>query len=515
MQGAANMIQSGITSLSSPVFPSVPQQAAGIAATPASSALPGAPVITPQTLSSTQRDQELARLRRQKELEELQRQVELQRQQQSQASLLAQQHQQLLEAEQAEERAHQERLRQLRASLAPPPVALPQSIPATPPMFSPLASHTPATSFIPVPTHSHLGPTSSAGLSPHSPLLGGSPAPNPMFGASSPISISTEQIQAMIDQRVQALTNPAGSAAAHCHSHGTSSVCADHGTNKLKTNKVVNNDMAARFGVFAQPLFEVDGDIESGDISKMRKVLKPGRDDVGSGMVLRQAAWPHKLLQRTVPGYNEVSHNDLTFHQLMNGLISKITSETPGTRLDHELANKLSFVQFLVSMSFSYEHKAVLDTYDAIHTAWEMKTFEWSDSWDSINDKLKNIRAQHTYALQPVTYKKSFKCSSCTNKSGHSSSGVGGGGAQSGRQQQAAANWINGVPTSFMQAQNICIKFNKERGCPEKAAHKKSSDPNVTLLHVCAGCFKKENKQDAHRVFDCQKGPFKALFRGW
>ena len=59
-----------------------------------------------------------------------------------------------------------------------------------------------------------------------------------------------------------------------CHPHGNpdSSVSADRG--KLKTNKVVNTGMAARFGVFAQPIFEIDSDIESSDVSKMRKILR-------------------------------------------------------------------------------------------------------------------------------------------------------------------------------------------------------------------------------------------------
>ena len=95
--------------------------------------------------------------------------------------------------------------------------------------------------------------------------------------------------------------------------------------------------MAARFGVFAAPVFEIDGDIESGDISRMRKVLTPGHDKVGPGFVLRQGTWPHKMLQSSVPGRDVVEHADLTFHQFINGMISLIISETPADRLDHEL----------------------------------------------------------------------------------------------------------------------------------------------------------------------------------
>ena len=63
---------------------------------------------------------------------------------------------------------------------------------------------------------------------------------------------------------------------------------------------------------------------------------------------------------------------NLTFHQLMNGLVSKLTAVTPSSRLDHELANKTSFVQFLIAMSFCYEHKAVIEVYHAVHMAWQI-----------------------------------------------------------------------------------------------------------------------------------------------
>ena len=166
-------------------------------------------------------------------------------------------------------------------------------------------------------------------------------------------------------------------------------------------------------------------------------------------------------------------------------------------------------------MSFSYEHKAVIEVYHAIHMAWQMRTFEWSDSWDSINERLKNLRAQHSYTPQPVTFKKNFKCGSCTSKPNGGGNGGGGGGGQSANRQSTAADFINGIPKSYMRAQNLCIKFNSERGCKEQASHKNSSNSEVTLQHFCAGCHKKESKKEPHRAFDCKQGPFKALFRGW
>ena len=128
-------------------------------------------------------------------------------------------------------------------------------------------------------------------------------------------------------------------------------------------------------------------------------------------MVLRQAAWPHKMLQSSVPVYNVVPHEDLTFHQ-------KLMSETPEERLDHEVANKLSFLQFLVEMLFHYKHKVVIKAYHKIHMAWQMKTFDWCDSWSSIEERLKTIRSKATFTPQPLTFKKNFKCANCAKPAG-------------------------------------------------------------------------------------------------
>ena len=71
-----------------------------------------------------------------------------------------------------------------------------------------------------------------------------------------------------------------------------------------------------------------------------------------------------------------------------------------------------------------------------------------------------------------------------------------------------------------MKAQNVCIRFNRVKAgvstCPEKGAHKVGQAGNeVTLRHICAGCLKKSNTQEAHPCQNCANGPFKALFRGW
>ena len=467
-------------------------------------------------------DQQAARQRRLKEMQEMEQQVRLFQQQQQQQS-----QQQLIAAEQAEEQAHQERLRQLRASMTP----------GTHTNFSssPGASVSPSFLQPPPPQHAHghlappahtpnqqvhgFGTAVTGAHSPHSPMFVGSPLVQPQFGASpvgSP-AFNQAQLEAMIEQKLQAMSHNHINPALQCNPHGAASsqVCADKG--KLRTNPVKNASMAARFGVFAQPVFEIDGDIESGDISKMKKVLTAGYDKTGSGLVYRQAAWPHRMLQANVPGYDTVEHRDLTFHQLMNGMLSALASEIPEERLDVELANRISFMQFLVEMSFSYEHRWVLEAYKDMHMAWQMKVFNWTDSWQSIEDRLKTIRGRYQYNQQPITFKKNFKCSSCKDNN------QGGGGAGKpfgGGKQQQKDDGINGVPKSYMRAHNICIRFNGynppyNKGCDEKSSHKNKANSEVTLLHICAGCHSKSQAKDEHPVAKCEKGPFKALFRSW
>ena len=508
---------------------SAAQVAASLPQLAPASSLP--PRVDADTLEQARQSIAAAKLRRQKEMEEANRLLELQQQQSlfNHNAQLALQHQQLMEAERAEELAHQEKLRQLRAGhaaataghlvgsqqpaqhnlLAPPIQPVFQSQAA-----SPLANLAAPSPFVPIPGSTQAAPPLQAQHSPQNNFFG---SPNahltpPMGSPATSFPVTPEQIQQMIAQQVQALTRLPAVQSPHCHPHSGATVCGEHG--KLKTNKVANTGMAARFGVFATPTFEIDGEIESGDIAKMQKVLTAGHDKVGTGMVLRQSAWPHKMLQSSVPGYNVVPHDDLTFHQFINGMLSKLTAETPEHKLDIELANKISMLQFLVEMSFHYEHKVIIKAYDQIHMAWQMKTFEWTDPWSTIEDRLKTIRSRATVSPQPITYKKNFRCVTCTKPSG--GGGGGGQGAPGGAPgKQSQDTVVNGVPTNYMKAQNICIRFNRPKGCPESASHKVNSSSDVTLRHICAGCFKKASTQEAHPVHDCDKGPFKSLFRSW
>ena len=456
-------------------------------------------------------------------------QQQMQNSQQARADYEKLRRQQLAAAQQAEEQAHQLQMQQLRAQmgatalpspslscspstqfLAPP---APNQINAStsPPLYSP--------GFIPTQPNFNMTPpppqNSPLGTQPqHSPF--GSPVfPANQHGAAT--SFTPAQVQEMVDSRLQAMLHN------NVHQHVPSALslssnpyalgnplCGDRG--KTKAHKVPNSTMAARLGILAQPIFEVDGNFEDVDMSKLTKILTAGYDNTGPGVVLRQTRWPHRLLQSTVPGYNVVKHKDLTFHQLMNGLISKFLTETPPEKLDPELANKLSFLQFLTEMSFRYSQDEILEVTRETFMAWQNKQFEWVEDWSSINDRLKGYRQRFSQTAQSHTHDRKSVIVPTGKGSGN-----GGGAGKGGKPQQPQGKTdVNGVPKSFMKANNICINFNNENGCRERASHdNRYGDNKVTLRHICGGCFAKDKTEEPHRVFDCQKNNFSALFRRW
>ena len=213
------------------------------------------------------------------------------------------------------------------------------------------------------------------------------------------------------------------------------------------------------------------------------------------------------MLQPEVPGFDKTPHANLSFHMLMNGLLSKLLAETPAAKLDRELANKIMFAQFLVSMSFNYTHKQVLDTCQEMIMAWQMKEFEWSD-WSLINSRLKSIRSRYQQVPQPHVGPRT--------KDPKSPQPGGGGGGFPPADKKTGKLDVNGVLKSYMRTESICINYNSQTtnntGCKEKASHK-APYKDAVLKHICGGCYAKSGAEKAHPVSKCNKGPFAQLFR--
>ena len=420
-------------------------------------------------------------------------------------------------AQEAEERAHQLRMQQIRSGMS----ALPHTAQATPqPTPAPAFSFTAATppgapSSLHTPAQLGAGLTTvSSAHRPRSVSFAGTPSFTPLSQVSSLAPSQPPQcnpsIEALIDQRLQALMQQTNNPLIHNHYGGSlPQLTGERG--KALSSSVDNPEMAARLGVFAQPTFRVDGNLENcGDLSKLRKILTPGHDAAGAGLVLRQTRWPHQLLQPSVPGFLTVKHKEMSFHQLMNGTVSKLLIETPKQDMSLELSNKLSFLQFIIEMSFKYDHKEVLDITFETYMSWQNRQFNWDEPWSNIEERLKGIRGRFNQVHQPHTV------GLPGGNKGPGRHGAGGGGATPGAPQQKQFKDIpiNGVPRSFMKEKHICIKFNSEKGCDEAPGHKNRYGSD-TLQHFCAGCFAKDQSKEAHKVFDCKRHKFATLFPKW
>ena len=456
-----------------------------------------------QVEAELQREAEAAAMRRQKEAQEAEnRQSMAQQAEQQKREYLERRKASFKAAQEAEERAHKLRLEQINsaaqaasfrpsnptpphaAGFLPPAVGLRPRLQTLPTYTDP---HRPRSVSFSDPVYSHVEPQT----------------------LSQPGMVSLEAVEALIEQRLRSLGQ--SSNLPSCNAHGSSpNLSADHG--RTLTHSVVNSHMASRLGVFAQPMFEITGDVTNSNLSKLSKIMVAGHNRVGPGLVLRQARWPHEVLQAGVPGYMKVEHEDMTFHQLVNGLFSKVLTEVPMERLDLEMANKLSFYQFLSNMSFVFPHRLVLDAYKEIHNAWQMREFEWTDDWSTIEQKLITIRSRHQQVPQKHTSDKKANFPGFDRNNGNGGGGAGKGGNPKNTQ---GLNDIQGVPRAYMKAHHICMKFNGPRGCKKAASHKNETNEAETLLHICGGCHKKHGKQLAHPAETCDERPFGALFRGW
>ena len=151
-----------------------------------------------------------------------------------------------------------------------------------------------------------------------------------------------EQVQQMFDQRMQALS--IGGLAPNLYSpFGGSAPQLNTNQGKPISHGIANIHQAAALGIHARPTYEVSGDLIGVEMHKLRKIMTPGDDEVGAGLVFRKMRWPHNMLQPGIPGFDTVAHKDLSYHQLMNGLLSKMLAETPVDNLDPVLASQLHF----------------------------------------------------------------------------------------------------------------------------------------------------------------------------
>ena len=268
---------------------------------------------------------------------------------------------------------------------------------------------------------------------------------------------------------------------------------------KLSLQTVPNTSMAARLGLAPAPNLEIIGDPTDLDYKKIHKHMQSGSKRSVGQFVSRQANWPEEFLSNNAPGKDKTEFKNLTFIEFIDGMLAKCMLETPNSRMDDELANKLHFLREVVAMHYSMGIKDILAITERFLRGWESKNFEWNN-WPQIELFLREAKYQQI-------------CTAITTGNINKKAGGGGGAGNGGAPPPKGGSNVYGIPTEFLRNKKLCIKFNKDE-CPEKADHKQPHQDSVWLSHKCAGCMKNGvTPEKEHGVKSCPKGPYKTPFR--
>ena len=235
-------------------------------------------------------------------------------------------------------------------------------------------------------------------------------------------------------------------------------------TGKLVLKTVPNRSMAERLGLAPPPNLAIEGDMTSLDTQKLHKHMMSGANRKPGQFVTRQMTWPNQCLSAQAPGVGKSTYLQLSFTELVDGFIGKALMETDQDNLDMELANKLTFLRELATMSYSLDHQSVLNISHKFLQGWENCSWEWKN-WSRIENLLREARYQQL-------------CHSMGNAGNNRKQGNGGQG--NGQPPQGNSN-VLGIPTKFYTENNLCIRFNKGE-CKEGASHKHKTQSYLYVL---------------------------------
>ena len=293
---------------------------------------------------------------------------------------------------------------------------------------------------------------------------------------------------------------------------------ASAGSGKLGLISTPNMQMARRVGVHPRANLRVEGSTTGMDVTKLAKYLTSGANKKGP-IVTCQATYPEDCLTDACPLYDtpKLALTDLDLPQFVFGFLNMALCETLAEDLDPILANKIHFVQYMISNSFSLEWSHLIKTTHSWFKAWEQGHVEWDD-WDAIEDWLNRAKIRGiSSSLNKLTRGPAGR-NNFGGGGGYGSGGSGNPGA-GGAAPKNSGKGINGVPTEFFNKSNICMRYQRGQAnggtgnCDKEPNHAHPSMANVKLKHTCAGCWKLKKGPQSHGCDDCEHDPFGKYFQ--
>ena len=142
-----------------------------------------------------------------------------------------------------------------------------------------------------------------------------------------------------------------------------------------------NAENLAAAGISLPPMLQIQGDLSTIDMSRMKAKLKSGRNWAGEAVASVMEPWPQQYLDRLVTA--PVPHNKMSALQYFCGSITKVFSELDPSLRGSRVENQIRFLMFLSKQSLLSPWEDIIALSDSFYCALEQNSISW-ESWTSI-----------------------------------------------------------------------------------------------------------------------------------
>ena len=255
---------------------------------------------------------------------------------------------------------------------------------------------------------------------------------------------------------------------------------------------VPNLSNAQFTGMSVAPLMQLQGDLDTVDMSKVKRKLVSGESNGGSNGIIREVRWSHHCVSRvSVP--TPVVHSKQSPQVFFSGCFNKLLSEFPSSVSGSETENKLKFMSRLADLSINLQWEFIISINAAMYRALEQGHMTWT-SWPTIE----------TWLDRTVNHLRN-KAISTLGKHPRSA----GDDRPDGAPKKSKFDNVEGIPQEWVVQQKLCIMFQLGR-CSQAPDHT-TKGGKTPLSHLCAGCLRLDKGRVAdHGAKDC---PNKHLFQ--
>ena len=260
------------------------------------------------------------------------------------------------------------------------------------------------------------------------------------------------------------------------------------GSGKINIQPVPNLVNAQFTGMSMAPLMQLDGDLNSVDMSKVKRKLVSGETNGGSSGIIKEIRWTHHCVSK-VSHPQPVQHSKQNPQVFFSGCFNKLLSEFPQSQSGSALENKMKYMSRLADLSINDPWENILTINAAMFRALEQGHMNWS-CWSTIELWLERTISH----MRNRTFSTLQQVGKHVRPSGDSN--------QDPPNKKQRFDFVERIPEGWIRDNKLCIMFQLGR-CSQQSDHT-TKGGNTPLAHVCAGCLRLEKgRVSGHGAKDC------------